>query len=138
MSFGITGYTKSMPFLRFHLGPKESQFLINLRTSKLAESDKRKLRSFLTDIGTRKVGGQTTAILGQMLLGDLIVVQAGKVMFLMEPKDKDINILRLADECRQATKALVEDFDGLNDLCESDNDLCDEGGVSVQEEDSGT
>lgn len=70
MRFGVTGYTKAMPFLRFHLGREESEYLISLQTTKLAQADKDKLRLFLADIGERNVLGRTTAIL------------AGKVMFL--------------------------------------------------------
>jgi len=135
MQFGITGYKKSMPFLRFHLGREEAEFLISLKTKMLVKADKDVLRRFLVDIGTRNVLGRTTAMLGQTLLRDLIVVQAGKVMFLLRPEDVDINPLRLGNECVQATKALVKAFDGFNDLYEADNDYFDEDGVVPEDED---
>ena len=81
------------------------------------------------------MGRRTTAILGQTLLCKLIVVQAGKVIFLINQEDSDINPLRLGIQCLQATKALVEAFDGLNDLCEANNDFFDEDGVLPDEED---
>lgn len=136
MCFGITGYKKAMPFLRFHLGREESNWLISgLQTSQLVKADKDVLRKFLTDIGTRNVVGRTTAILGQTLLRDEIVVQAGKVMFLLKPVDIDINPLRLGNECYQATKVLVKEFDGFNDLYEAENDFYDEDGVVPEDED---
>lgn len=135
MQFGVTGYKKPMPFLRFHLGREEAEFLINLKTKNLVKADKDVLRTFLVDIGTRNVVGRTTAILGQTLLRDLIVVQAGKVMFLLGPEDVDINPLRLGKECVQATKALVKAFDGFNDLYEADNEYFDEDGVVPEDED---
>ena len=135
MQFGITGYKKSMPFLRFHLGREEAEFLIAFPTTMLVRADKDVLRRFLVDIGTRNVLGRTTAVLGQTLLRDLIVVQAGQVIFLLKPEDCELNLLRIGNECVQATKALVEAFDGFNDLCDADNDYFDEDGVLPEDED---
>lgn len=133
MKFGVTGYEKAMPFLRFHLGSNEALWLLG-HPMKLSPVDLDSLQKFLQSIGSREVLGRTTAIIGQMLMKHLCVVQMGKVMFMFDPRDEDINVLRVGDACNNATKGLVREFDGFLDLHETDNDFFDEDGVIPEED----
>ena len=54
---------------------------------------------------------------------------------MLKPKDGEINLLRVGNECNRATKVLVETFDGFKDLYEEDNDYFDEDGVVPEDED---
>lgn len=64
------------------------------------------------------------------------VVQVGKVMFMMEADDVDINPLRLHSECIKATNNLVEEYTNFDDLYDNDNELYDRDGVTPRDDDS--
>ena len=134
MKFG-EDHESRMPFLRFHLGTDASKWLIN-NPHRLDSFNIDKLQSFLRDMGRNVAKGRTTAIIGQMLLRRLCVVQIGIVMFMMEATaDMSIDPLRLSNECVEATNALVEDYKNFDDLFDDDNEFYDRDGVIPRDED---
>jgi len=133
MKFG-ENYESRMPFLRFHLGTAASQWLI-ANPHKLDDFNIAKLRRFLENMGENIAHGRTTAIIGQMLLGRLCVVQVGIVMFMMDAGDTSINPLRLSNACVHSTNGLVEDYGGFDDLFDDDNEFYDRDGVTPRDED---
>jgi hypothetical protein len=133
MKFGEY-HESPMPFLRFHLGTDATTWLVN-NPHRLDRFNIAKLHSFLRDMGDNVAQGRTTAIIGQMLLRRLCVVQVGIVMFMMEAADASINPLRLHNECIEATNALVENYINFDDLFDDDNEFYDRDGVTPPDED---
>lgn len=106
MKFG-EDYESRMPFLQFHLGL--TQWLIR-NPPRLDGFNVGKLIQFLGRMGDNIAVGRKTAIVGQMLLGRLCVMQGGITMCMVEAEDVAINPLRLSNECVRVTNEIVEEY----------------------------
>lgn len=135
MRFSLTGYQAALPFIRFHLGSEEAQWLIN-NPGGLDRRDCLHLRSFLDRLHGVPVKGRKIALLGQSILRNICVFQVGKIMFMMTPEsvNQTFNPHKIATECFKATTSLVLDYENFHDLHDDGIDLYDKDGDMPPEE----